>query len=173
MAARILAIDPVPEEWLQSSAIDTLKRLVEKARSLLNKLDEAEENLGRKFSDALVNQADEDMLGRYRTDHQGFLRLLSGAYRRDQRTLRLQMKTPSKLPLAASLHAVELAVTVKQHRKKWDEMKMDLQHALDTRFRERGDRLEFGARGSRCNAYCPSGMASGYRHSAKADPQQG
>ena len=150
LTTRILALDPVPEHWLAPAVIDELEQESADARSLLEQLRCDEDALGADFSDGLVDLVDEEMLVRYRTDHQSFWhRLLGGPYRSDQRVLRGQLRMPRKLSLAESLAAVRLAVEVKQSRERWSGMESDLREALGARFRGRetdwervGDDLE-------------------------------
>ena len=137
-AARILAIDPVPHSWLRLWAIDELERESRDAKALLERMEHDEGRLGENFSDSLVELVDEDMLVRYRADHQSFWRRLGGAYRRDQRTLRGQLKTPRKLSFEESLAAVELAVEVKRQRKEWRDTETRLRDSLGLRFQGRG-----------------------------------
>ena len=74
LAARILTLEPAPEHWLTVPAIDELERESRDARALLEQLRSDEERLAEDFSNALVELVDEEMLIRYRTDHQNFLR---------------------------------------------------------------------------------------------------
>ena len=137
IAGRILDLDPVPARWLSGRVIDDLKSDSESAHSLLEQLGRAEQRLNEDFSDALVDLVDEEMLVRYRTDYQSFWRRHGGAHRRDQRTLRGQLKTPHKLSLSESLDAVKLAVDVKRQRGQWREMEPGVREALGARFRGR------------------------------------
>ena len=137
LAARILALEPVPRSWLRRWAIDDLEREARGAKALLERLERAEARLGENFSDSLVELVDEDMLVRYRADHQSFWRRLGGAYRRDQRTLRGQLRRPLKLSFEESLAAVDLAVEVKRRRKQWRDMEPRLRDSLGLRFQGR------------------------------------
>ena len=137
LTARILTLDPAPEHWLTVPAIDELERESGDARVLLEQLRSDEERLAKDFSDALVELVDEEMLIRYRTDHQNFLRRFLGAYRDDQRTVRGQLKNPRKLSIGESLAAVELSVEVKRQRERWNEMEARLREPLGVRFRGR------------------------------------
>ena len=135
LAGRILDLDPVPEGWLTAPTIDDAERKSKAAHALLEDLLEQEGRLHERYSDALVDLVDQDMLVRYRTDHQSFWkRLVGGAYRSDQRVLRGQMKTPGKLSLEEALAAVELALRVRQLRERWDGDALALKDALGARF---------------------------------------
>lgn len=131
---RVLSIEPVPEHWFSIPAIDELERELENARALLEQLVDDEDRLGKDFSDGLVERVDEEMLIRYRTDHRSFLRHIRGTYRRDQRTVQGQFKSPRKLSLDESLAVVELAMDVKRGRERWHEMEPRLRELLGTRF---------------------------------------
>ncbi|MCY4523092.1 MAG: DUF3320 domain-containing protein [Caldilineaceae bacterium] len=135
LATRILALEPVPQHWLAVSAIDELERELGNVRVLLEQLGRAEERLAESFSEALVELVDQEMLIRYRTDHQNSLRRFRGAYRRDQRTVHGQLRIPRKLSLGEALAAVELAVEVKQLRERWHKMEAQLRARLGARFR--------------------------------------
>ncbi len=134
LIASILDLEPVPEHWLTAPATEELERESEDARALLERLVGDEARLGEDFSDGLVERVDEEMLIRYRTDHRSFLRHIRGTYRRDQRTVRGQLKSPRKLSLDESLAVVELAMDVKRRRERWHEMEPRLRESLGTRF---------------------------------------
>ena len=137
LTARILTLEPAPEPWLAVPAIDALERDAGDARALLERLSNDEERLAEDFSDALVELVDEEMLIRYRTDHQSFLRRFLEAYRDDQRAVRGQLKNPRKLSIGESLAAVEFALEVKRQRERWNEMEARLREPLGVRFRGR------------------------------------
>ena len=134
LTARILDLEPIPAHWLTVPATEELERESEDARALLELLVGDEDRLGEDFSDGLVERVDEEMLIRYRTDHLSFLRHIRGTYRRDQRTVRGQLKSPRKLSLDESLAVVELAMDVKRRRERWHEMEPRLRELLGTRF---------------------------------------
>ena len=134
VTSSILDLEPIPEHWLTVPATEELERESEDARALLKQLVSDEDRLGEDFSDGLVERVDEEMLIRYRTDHQSFLRHIRGTYRRDQRTVRGQLKSPRKLSLDESLAVVELAMDVKRRRGRWHEMEPRLRELLGTRF---------------------------------------
>ena len=137
LTARILALEPTPEHWLTVPAINELETESRDARVLFEQLRSDEERLAGDFSDALVGLVDEEMVIRYRTDHQNFLSRFLGGYRDDQRTIRGQLKTPRKLSIGESLAAVELAVEVKRRRERWNEVEARLRETLGMRFRGR------------------------------------
>ena len=134
LASRILAIDPVPDAWLALSAINRLDFESGEARKLLERLERDEEGLSKDFSDALVDLVDEEMLIRYRADHQSFWRRFGGAYRRDLRMLRGQLKRPGKLSLEESLAAVVLATDVKKLRSEWRDLEPHLRESFGARY---------------------------------------
>lgn len=143
LAQRVLALDPVPPHWLSASAIDELEQEVAQARSLLDQLISEEDALSADFSDGLVELVDQEMLVRYRTDHQSFWRrLFRSEYRRDQRVLRGQLSSPRKLSSVESLAAVERALEVQRLRALWSELAEGLGEALGSRFRGRETRWE-------------------------------
>ena len=137
LAVRILALEPVPQHWLTIPVIDELERELGDARSLLEQLRGIEGRLAESFDDALVERVDEEMLVRYRTDHQTLLGRFRRAYWHDQRTVRGQLKDPHTLSIEESLNAVELAVEVKQRRARWNEMEVQLRESLGVRFQGR------------------------------------
>ena len=134
LTASILGLDPLPAHWLAVPSTEELERDSEDARALLEQLATAEYRLREDFSDGLVERVDEEMLIRYRTDHRSFLRHIRGTYRRDQRTVHGQLKSPRKLSPDESLAVVELAMDVKRRRERWHEMEPRLQELLGTRF---------------------------------------
>ncbi len=178
LTSRILNLEPVPDLWLTHASPDQLKRSLEDAQSLLNQLEQAEIQLSMDFSDRLVDLVDEEMLVRYRTDHQSTWRRLGKAYRDDQRTLRGQLNDPRKLTVAESLQAVRQAHEIKQMRERWDELKSDIRVKLGRRFRGRrtdwervlGDfetvhrlRDDWSADRSRLQGYIGAVEATGYQ----------
>ncbi len=134
LTTSILDLEPIPAHWLSVPATEELERESEAAWALLERLVEDEDRLSEEFSEGLVERVDEEMLIRYRTDHQSFLRHIRGTYRRDQRTVRGQLKSPRKLSLDESLAAVELAMEVKLRRERWHEIEPRLRQLLGTRF---------------------------------------
>ena len=137
LTARILAIAPVPEHWLERDALDELERECAEARSLAQKLGRDEAALSENFDAALSDLVDEAMLIRYRTDHQPFWRWARGAYRRDQKILKGRLHAPRSLPLAEALEAVELALEVRRGRERWGEKETGLRATLGARFHGR------------------------------------
>ena len=137
LASRILALDPVPSTWLTLGELNRLEHESGEASKLHERLDRDEVRLGKDFSDALADLVDEEMLVRYRVDHQSFWRRLGGAYRRDMRTLRGQLKKPRKLSLEESLDAVSVAVNVRKLREEWNNSESHLRNSLGMRFRGR------------------------------------
>ena len=138
LASRVLKLDPVPQRWLSAIAIDELEQEVAQARSFLEQLSSEEDTLTADFSDGLVDLVDEEMLVRYRTDHQSFWRrLFRGEYRSDQRVLQGQLAAPRKLSPLESLAAVERALSVQRLRARWSEFESELSEALGPRFRGR------------------------------------
>ena len=143
LAQRVLALEPVPQHWLTAAAIDELEEEVAQARLLLDQLSSEEDALTADFSDGLVELVDEEMLVRYRTDHQSFWRrLIRGEYRSDQRVLRGQLAAPRKLSPVESLAAVERALNVQRLRARWSEIESELSETLGARFRGRETQWE-------------------------------
>ncbi len=134
LAESILNLDPIPGHWLKVSVTEELEQELGEAQALLEQLVRDEDRLGEDFSDGLVKRVDEDMLIRYRTDHQSFLRHFRGTYRRDQRAVRGQLKSPRKLTFEESRAAVELALEVGQRRERWHKMEPRLRELLGARF---------------------------------------
>ncbi len=134
LTASILDLEPIPSHWLTVPSTEELERDFEDARALLEQLATAQTRLDEDFSDGLVERVDEEMLIRYRTDHRSLLRYMRGTYRRDQGTVRGQLKSPRKLSLDESLAVVELAMDVKRRRERWHEMEPRLRKLLATRF---------------------------------------
>ncbi|MDE2893754.1 MAG: DUF3320 domain-containing protein [Chloroflexota bacterium] len=138
LATRIGALDPVPQSWLAEAAVESLLRSSAEAASLAEELTQAEARLNERFSDGLAALVDEDMLIRYRTDHQSFWhRLFSGSYRQDQRLLAGQLRTPAKLKVLEGLEAVEQALEVQLLRQQWAAAAEEMRDALGPRFRDR------------------------------------
>ncbi len=60
--------------------------------------------------------------------------MIGGSYRRDQRILRGQLRTPAKLALSEALTAVEQALEVQNLRESWNDTSRELNEALGRRF---------------------------------------
>ncbi|MCY4614997.1 MAG: AAA domain-containing protein, partial [Chloroflexi bacterium] len=135
LAKLILDLEPMPERWLHRGETEALGREAAKARSLLDELSQAEDRFQERYSAALIDLVDEAMLIRYRTDHQsGWRRMFGGSFRRDQRILRGQLRTPGKLALSEALAAVEQALEVQNLRQSWSDTSGELTEALGQRF---------------------------------------
>ena len=137
LAARVLALDPVPERWLTAPATVELEREARDARVLLEQLSSDEERLAVQFADALAELVDQEMLVRYRTDHRNIVRRFSKACRRDRRIVQGQLKTPRKLSIGESRAAVELALEVRTRRERWNATEARWRQMFGFRFRGR------------------------------------
>ena len=137
-AAAIIRLDPVPERWLAGPAIREVERRLQEARSQFETLVQSETCLYENFEDVLIEQVDEEMMIRYRTDYQGlWQRKLGGTYRKDRRTVRGQLREPRKLSLDEERKAVQLALDVKRRRGEWHRMEPDYSEMLGERFEGR------------------------------------
>ncbi len=133
--ARVLALDPVPEHWLEPLRLNEVESQCADGRSLADRLRRDEARLWEDFSDGLVALVDDEMLIRYRTDHQRTGRRVLGIqYRRDSRILHGQLRTPRQLSLDEQLGAVEFALDVRLGREEWAAIESDLRESLGTRF---------------------------------------
>ena len=138
LAKRVLALESVPEAWLASRALRDIDQEIETARALVADLQQAEEELAESFSETLVDRVDEELVIRFRTDHQSFLRRLFGsAYRTDQRLLLGLTTSKGKLTVQEGLEAVESALDVQRQRRLWSETEESLQRQLSDRVRGR------------------------------------
>lgn len=132
--ARVLALDPIPEHWLELRRLNEVESRCADWRSLADGLSRDEARLGEDFSDDLTSLVDEQMLIRYRTDHQSTgRRALGMRYRRDRRILHGQLREPRQLSLDEQRQAVELALEVKRGRDRWEAIEPDLRESLGER----------------------------------------
>ncbi len=138
VAEAIVGLRPVPEHWLDAERRDEAEAACKDASSLLERLGADEAALTERYAETLVDLVDDEMLVRYRTDHQSrWKRLVGGAYRRDQRVIRGQLRSPARLTLAESLEAVRGALEVERGRQRWRELEGSLGAEIGRRFRGR------------------------------------
>ena len=135
LGARVLALDPVPEHWLEPRRLNEVESRCADWRSLADGLSRDESRSAEDFADDLVSLVDEQMLIRYRTDHQGtWRRVLGMRYRRDRRTLHGQLRTLRQLSLDEQRRAVELTLEVRRGRDRWAAIEPNLRESLGTHF---------------------------------------
>ena len=135
LSEHILQLDLVPAGWLDVRDAEAVARELPKVQKLLDELSAAEERLEEQYSESVLEYVDEDMLVRYRTDHQsGLRRFVSGAFRRDQRVLQGHRKTLGKITLSEALTGVEQVLTVQRLRERWRKTATELEVSLGQRF---------------------------------------
>lgn len=121
LATRLLRIGTVPASWSSVEAILAVRAAVATARHVSAALVAKEHALAELFGPEIIEQVDDGMLVRYRTDYRSFWRLLWPTYRRDHRALRGCLKRPGKLSLDEATMAIERALAVKQLRSRWSQ----------------------------------------------------
>ena len=123
----IARLGPVPDDWLYDRGKRLVVETCERARQLAEELSEAEMGLSAEFEDAVLEAVDQEMLVRYRTDHQGRLRrFVSSMYRSDRRTLLGFRRRLGKMSIDEELGAVERIVEVKRRQAEWDTIAAEL-----------------------------------------------
>lgn len=134
LAAQLVAIGPIPASWSSIEGILPIRAEVATARKVRDELVATKSALKKSFGSEIVEQVDDEMLVRYRTDWQPFWRWLRPMYRRDQRVLRGCLRSPGKLSLEDAITAIERALAVKRLRSLWAETVPRLQELLGVRF---------------------------------------
>ena len=120
-AHRAAELSPVPERLLASGAMERVKAVVDDARYRAGELTEREHELFSDFEESLLDSVDQNMLVRYRTEHQsGLRRFFSGSYKRDRNLLRGMKVKPGKMSFEDERSAVELAVRVNNLQRDWE-----------------------------------------------------
>ncbi len=119
LAERLVRLYPAPPAWLDAAQEEQAQRDVARLEHHITSLREAETRFPQEFEVRLVEIVNRDMRDRYRTDYQSWWRRLGGSWRRDQRTLRAELRDPRKLSLDESRQAVERAFKVNELRRKW------------------------------------------------------
>lgn len=129
---------PLPESWLEEGAITGgLDEQIRAAKEATAGLAVAEEALLADFDDRVVAVVDEEMLGRFRTDHRKFIKRLGGAYKADIRALQANSLRTEKLNVESGLRAVQCALALRDARAKWSATEERMRNAFERRFRGR------------------------------------
>ena len=147
--ARIADLCPVPASWLVENR--RVMDEVGKYKELATETKEAEEALAADFDESFVDEIEPTIAIRYRTDYQGFTRILRSQYRKDRRVLMGHMKRPNKLSVEASLKSIDAALNVKALRAKWFDREAAAQELFGSRFRGIGtdwNQMEADVRGT-------------------------
>ena len=120
LTRELLSLEVTPDDWGEANHLVKVSRLVDAACRAQEVLDTAETDLFASYDRGLIDVIDNNMLVRYRTDHQSLLRrMLRGAYRRDQHLLRGYARTPDKLSLAEGLDVVQRVADARALRRDW------------------------------------------------------
>lgn len=137
LATDIRRLAPIPGEWLDEGAVEwRIPQAVDETRQTLADLQGTEARLFSVWEESVLACATQDMLSRYRTDHQSwFARTLGKAFKADQRALRACMKTQAPLDLNAATKAISDALAVLFLRGQWAAHTSVLSAKLGSRFR--------------------------------------
>lgn len=137
LATRLVTIGTVPTSWSSWSSVGTILAVraeVAAARHLRDEFVAMEHALTELFGPEIVDQVDDDMLVRYKTDYRPVWRWLRPTYRRDHRALRGCLRRPGKLSLEEATMAIERALAVRRLRSRWSETEPRLLDLLGDRF---------------------------------------
>jgi len=134
LATQLLRIGTVPTSWSSAEAVLAVRAEVATARHLADELVGMEHVLAELFGPEIVEQVDEDILVRYKTDYRPFWRWLRPTYRRDHRALRGCLRRPGKLSLNEATIAIERALVVRRLRSRWSETAPRVLDLLGDRF---------------------------------------
>lgn len=94
--AEQVAKDPRPEPcWFDPSRYRVVAGLAKEAGENFERLADAESSLFSRFDREVLSQGIPELLQRFRTDYNGFLRFLNSGYRRDMKALRSLLKSPA------------------------------------------------------------------------------
>jgi hypothetical protein len=135
LASRLQGIGTVPASWSSVEAVLAVGAEVAIGRHLRDELVGMEHALAELFGFEIIEQVDDDMLVRYRTDYRSFWRSLRPTYRRDHRALRGCLRRPGKLSLDEATMAIERALAVKELRSRWSQMAPRVLDLVGDRFR--------------------------------------
>lgn len=137
LAARIRTLAPIPPGWLDPGAADwRIPQAVAEARKTLADLREVEVPLLAVWEETLLLCATQEMLARYRTDHQSWVaRTFGKAFKADQRVLRACLKSPRPLDVNAAATAISDALKLGSLRQHWAAHSAALSDTLGRRFR--------------------------------------
>ena len=95
-ATRITDLNPIPESWLLTRATDNITSEIQRAQKFIGALIDSENQLFSRYELSILDSVDQQMLARYRTDHQSRIRRLFGAYKNDRNLLRSLRLTPGQ-----------------------------------------------------------------------------
>lgn len=134
LAGQLLRIGAVPTSWNSVEAVLAVRAEVATARHLRDELVAMEHALAESFGLEIIEQVDDDMLVRYRTDYRSFWRWVRPTYRRDHRALRGCLRRPGKLSMDEATIAIERALAVRRLRSRWSETAPRILDLLGDRF---------------------------------------
>ena len=119
-AETIVRLNPVPQMWVQPGGAEQAASRAASAGLLAAELHDMETDLFAIFEESILESVDQQMLIRYRTDHQGRVRrIFSGAYKRDRRLLRSYSLNPSGIDFQREMGLVQEAMDITRRRQEW------------------------------------------------------
>jgi uncharacterized protein YkwD len=128
-------VSPVPTEWTGLRGRENVTGILERARKVAQDLKERETRVFSLYEPGVVDVVDQEMLVRYRTNHQSSLRrLISSSYRSDHKTVQAFLCTPGKMSFLQELRVVEEIIGVQRQRVVWEGMASDLDLVLQGRY---------------------------------------
>jgi very-short-patch-repair endonuclease len=130
----ILSKPCVPEGWLTARGVECARESLHRAQEESEAVRQAEANLLDQYDESILDIASQEMLVRFRTDHQRFFRALTKTYRVDIRTVRGCLRRPRKLTVEEALEAVQGALELASKRRTWVDSSAEYQSVLGMGF---------------------------------------
>ena len=119
-AETIVHLNPVPQTWLEPGGTERATSLMASAASLAAELHDMEADLFAVFDESILESVDQQMLVRYRTDHQARMRrIFSGTYKRDSKLLKSHSLSPARINFQREMRSVQEAMDVTRRRQEW------------------------------------------------------
>jgi len=133
VATQVVALCPVPEQWLTKPAAVTEE--LRRTRRLAEELRTKQAEFGETCSKGLVSHVDAELAVRYRTDHQGIFRWFRPQYWRDQRLIKGHLREPRRLSIQEALTYVDRALEIQSAQHGWSEQETCAADLLGGHFR--------------------------------------
>ena len=130
LAMRLAEIGTIPEAWRDIQALQSGASQTDTAKSVAEQLLAAERVLFARFDEEILEDVNDPLRVRYKTDYRSSWRWFNSEYRRDRRMLRGRLRVPASLSVAEALEAIEQALAVKRLRARWAEVSPAIEAAL-------------------------------------------
>lgn len=128
-------VGPVPPGWVEPRGLDAVSDSLNRGQALQEVIKSAEGSLTSDYELGLLDVVDNEMLVRYRTDHQSSLRrIISSRYRSDRKAIRAFRKGGRQSSFEEDFSTLSKALELKRLRSNWNELESELARTLGSRY---------------------------------------